>query len=278
MRKLTKIGLLMTVFTFLALGTFAGPKSKEKKIPYTVANRYFVNNSVKDGGFVYPKITNQEEFEKLFGMAAVMGKDGRPTPIDFSKQFVIAVIDPVTRNSIELTAKSLTKKENTLTFTYSRKEEKVSNPSASFRYLLIVIVDKKYEGNVVVQDTDQQENIPFTIAKRYFVNNSVEAGEKLYPKITSQEEFEKLFGMAAVMGEDGQPTIIDFSKQYVIAIINAESGGQVEYTVQNLVRKDGIITLNYSQVGSEGSGSYRYCFILVVDNSYTGEVKIVRKN
>lgn len=270
----------MIVFTVLTSGTFAAvTKTKTTKVPYTVANRYFVNNSVENGAFVYPKITSQQQFEKLFGMAAVMGKDGRPTPIDFSRQFVIAVIDPITTNSVELTAKSLTKANNILTFTYSRKEEKAASSLASFRYLLIVIVDKKHEGDVVVRDVDQQESIPFTIAKRYFVNNTVEAGEKLYPKITSREEFEQLFGMAAVMGEDGLPTPIDFSKQYVIALINPESGRKVEYTVQNLVRKDGVITLNYSKAeGADNpSASYRYCFILVVDKSYDGEVKLIQK-
>ena len=39
----------------------------------------------------YPKITTEEEFNKLFGMATIMGKDGKPTAIDFTKQFVLGV-------------------------------------------------------------------------------------------------------------------------------------------------------------------------------------------
>lgn len=281
MKNLKKIGLLMMIVaTFGSAALAETMKSKDKKIPYTVAKRYFVSNTVENGSFVFPKITTQEGFDKLFGMAAVMGKDGTPTPIDFSKQFVIAVIDPVTGNSVELTAKSLTKKDNTLTFTYSRKEQVVSNSSAAFRHLLLVVVDKKYEGNVLIRDADQRESIPFVLGKNYFVSNQVPQGEHVYPKITTSEEYEKLFGMATLMGEGGQPTGIDFSKQYVIAVIKPSSNYHTPVSVESLLRKDGTITLTYSKLGAEkeSTAAYRYYLIVIVDKSYEGEVKIVQKN
>lgn len=49
-------------------------------IPYVVMNNYFLKSNVV--GISYPLITKQEEFSGLFGMAAVMGKDGAPTSID----------------------------------------------------------------------------------------------------------------------------------------------------------------------------------------------------
>ncbi len=55
-------------------------------------------------------------------------------------------------------------------------------------------------GNITVNGVD----IPFTEVKNYFVNNTVT--EMPPTKITSEAVFLKNFGMAAVMGEGGQPT------------------------------------------------------------------------
>lgn len=62
-------------------------------IPYTVCEGYFVRNDADK--VPLGKITSQSEFDKLFGMAAVMGRS--ITPIDFSKQFVIAVSEKAYR-------------------------------------------------------------------------------------------------------------------------------------------------------------------------------------
>jgi hypothetical protein len=45
-----------------------------------------------------PVVTSQEAFDSLYHAAAVMGKDGAPTAIDFSKQFVIGVVLPLTND------------------------------------------------------------------------------------------------------------------------------------------------------------------------------------
>lgn len=55
-------------------------------------------------------------------------------------------------------------------------------------------------GNITVNGVD----IPFTEVKNYFVNNTVT--EMPPTKIMSEAVFLKNFGMAAVMGEGGQPT------------------------------------------------------------------------
>lgn len=44
-------------------------------VPYKVANGYFVRNDVKK--LPNGKISKQKDFEASFGMAAVMGNDGR---------------------------------------------------------------------------------------------------------------------------------------------------------------------------------------------------------
>ncbi|MDO5607141.1 MAG: hypothetical protein Q4G08_01675 [Capnocytophaga sp.] len=120
-----------------------------KDIPFVVAERYFVNNSVTD--IDSPKITTQEDFEKIFGMATVMGENGRPTQIDFSKQFVIALIKPETNRPTELTAVSLQMNtENELLFAY---KSKIGEPQEyTIRPCLVIVVDKKNDGMIVLRE------------------------------------------------------------------------------------------------------------------------------
>lgn len=60
------------------------------------------------------------------------------------------------------------------------------------------------------EDNVESTEIAFEVAKNYFFKNNQVIPE--YPKIVSEEEFNKLFGMATTMGEDGKPTAIDFTR------------------------------------------------------------------
>mgnify|MGYP006878108711 CR=1 FL=1 len=88
-----------------------------KEIHFIVADRYFVNNTVKS--IDNPKITTKKEFDNLFGMATAMGTNGLPTEIDFTKQYVIAVIQPETDIDTRLTPVSLQyNNKNEIVFSY----------------------------------------------------------------------------------------------------------------------------------------------------------------
>jgi len=121
----------------------------EEGIPYTVANNYFVNNTVT--GDVPAKITTQEDFDRYFGAAATMGEGGQPTAIDFSKQFVIVVAGELTEYPTTLTAKSLQQKNGQLVFTYT-KEVAAESAGYSMRPLLMIVVSRDYDGEVVVEE------------------------------------------------------------------------------------------------------------------------------
>ena len=79
-------------------------------MPFEVARNYFFKNGrsseshpslLEDGRVTdegkandqvipeYPKITTEEEFSKLFGMATTMGKDGKPTAIASTMKTVL---------------------------------------------------------------------------------------------------------------------------------------------------------------------------------------------
>lgn len=90
-----------------------------KKVPFTEMKNYFVNNTVE--GSFQGVIDNQADFDRLFGEAALMGTDGRPTTVDFSKEFVIAVVCEPTEIATKLEAYSLEKaSDGTLLFIYRK--------------------------------------------------------------------------------------------------------------------------------------------------------------
>ena len=118
-------------------------------MPYKVANGYFVRNDVKK--LPNGKISKQKDFEASFGMAAVMGNDGRPTEIDFNNQYVIAVSKPVTDRFTELEPVSLKGDgDGGLVFVYRTKAGQ--QLSYSMQPSLVVVVDKKYRGMVSIRE------------------------------------------------------------------------------------------------------------------------------
>lgn len=122
--------------------------NSSKSIHYAIAKNYFVNNTLDSLPPV--KITDEAVFNKCFGMATVMGKDGQPTAIDFSRQYVIAVTLPVTDTMTVLKPKHLVKaSDGRLTFTYVVKRGK--KMSYSIQPLLLVVVDKKHDGEVTLK-------------------------------------------------------------------------------------------------------------------------------
>lgn len=114
-------------------------------VPYKEAYNYFVNNTFK-GPLESPKITSKEAFDAVFGMATTMGEGGTPTSIDFSKEYVIAVVGEESDIATTLTPVKLTKTGDQLMFSY--KEVKGEKQSFSTRPALIVVVDKAHEGDV----------------------------------------------------------------------------------------------------------------------------------
>lgn len=133
--------ILLFLACLAALVSCKGPAS----VPFTELDHYFFKNGqdLPDN----PKIGSEIVFSELFGMAAVMGKDGQPTPVDWDKEFVIAVVNPVTDNATELIPGSLSVENNELVFTYN--EIVGDKQSWSRQPVLLIKVDRKYETETV---------------------------------------------------------------------------------------------------------------------------------
>ena len=138
---------LLTMTACTSHSTDANINSEETgEVDYEVAKNYFFKNDQQIPAS--PKITTEEEFNKLFGMATVMGKDGKPTSIDFTKQFVLAIVLPVTDMATEINPVKVEVKSDSLFYTYEVKTGE--KQTFSIQPVSIIILDKQYEDNEVV--------------------------------------------------------------------------------------------------------------------------------
>jgi len=124
-------------------------ETKIINISFTLAKNYFVKNTVEK--LDNPKIQTSEQFNEIFGMATKMGKDGKPTEIDFKKQYVIAVIFPLTDLSTNINPISLFKNsKNEMTLNY--KFVVGQKQSFTIRPYFAIIINKKENGKLTLKE------------------------------------------------------------------------------------------------------------------------------
>ena len=137
---------IMTM-TAIALASCATSKGTAKA-PYTEARNYFFRNDATVP--TSPLIDNRHDFDRLFGAAAFMGDNGRPTKIDFKKSFVIAVVLPETDVDTSIEIDDMTVDKSTLTLKYAVKTG--NKNSYTTRPMAVVVVDNKFKrANVVLK-------------------------------------------------------------------------------------------------------------------------------
>lgn len=121
--------------------------------------------------------------------------------------------------------------------------------------------------------------VPFVIANGYFVNNTQKNTKVEELKITSKQQLDQYFGMAATMGEKEQPTTIDFNKSYVLAVVGVESNKETTFDVKGLVQSDNGIELSYTiKEDSKAQSFTTHSFVmLVVDKQFDKEVKFKKE-
>lgn len=121
------------------------------------------------------------------------------------------------------------------------------------------------------------QQIPFRQAEGYFVLNTATNTTISNPKISTKEEFDRIFGAAATMGPKGMPTAIDFSKEYVIAAIEPETNRAVRMKPRLVQYRDDKVDLVYLvYLGETQTFTSRPALIVVVPNEYRGPVQLSR--
>jgi len=124
---------------------------ESKEVTFEVADNYFFNNDQQIP--VSPKITSEEEFNKLFGVATTMGEEGNPTVIDFTKKFVLAIVLPVTSVETEIVPVKIVQQGDSLFYTYEVKTGE--QQTHSIQPISIVMLDKELENKEVILINEQ---------------------------------------------------------------------------------------------------------------------------
>jgi len=126
---------------------------------------------------------------------------------------------------------------------------------------------------LVFAGCSKSNKVEYKEAAGYFVRNDV-AGGTIVEKITSQEQFDKYFGMATTMSQ--QPTAIDFSKEFVAAIILPQSNQANEIKIDSLVHNGSKLNLYYSVSGGNNQNyEPRPLSILIIDRKHEGDLGIM---
>ena len=127
-------------------GDFTFDIEVARRIPSVVGRNYYVLNSLHKGSFTQGVIEDREQFDAIFGPAAVMG--AKPTEIDFERQYVIAVVDNMSDDAVHLNLVSLLEVDGKVVMSYQR--ERSGKRSYSVRPYLIVIIDRQYFAPVEI--------------------------------------------------------------------------------------------------------------------------------
>ena len=133
------------ILLFIACIIAVSSCSSNSEVRFTELQHYFfkVGKKIPEN----PKIATEEAFTKLFGKAVLMGKDGQATPINWDKEFVIAVVNPVTDETTELVPESLRQENGELVFTY---HETIGEKQIwTMQPILLVKVSRKHETETV---------------------------------------------------------------------------------------------------------------------------------
>lgn len=105
-------------------------------IPYTTLENYFVRNDVDCSKQQRLIINSKADFEKYFGMAATMG--GRPTEVNWKKQFVVALIMPETKRATSVEPVNVKVQDDVLVFSYHvKKGDRISHSMVPFTAVAI---------------------------------------------------------------------------------------------------------------------------------------------
>lgn len=123
---------------------------EEISVPFKEAQNYFLLTNYKEAPLHTVKITNQKFFDTLFGAATIMGKYGKPTPIDFNSNYIIAIIDKTSNRAKELSVKSITQLKNELTIVMFSSE--ISKSTYVSRPIKLLIVPKTYQGALKLEE------------------------------------------------------------------------------------------------------------------------------
>jgi hypothetical protein len=111
---------------------------------------------------------------------------------------------------------------------------------------------------------DAAEDLPFETYSGYFVSNQFEPDAKQsFVVLTSQKEFDRVFGVAMVMRDRSHRLAPDaFSSQIVLSVIK-RGNAFWDYRVKNITVDQGVIHVNYSATSRDTPNTTYACPLIV---------------
>jgi hypothetical protein len=109
-----------------------------------------------------------------------------------------------------------------------------------------------------------EAKLPFDTYSGYFVSNKFEPNAaESFVVIADQEQFDKVFGVAAVMGDNSHRLPKDAFKSLMLVAAIKRGSAVVEFKVEGVAVKDGVVELRYT-ASSKRSDSASFACPLIV--------------
>ena len=155
-------------------------------------------------------------------------------------------------------------------------EEPVLNLLSEWKCSRMRTVLSVFAGLVCLLSCQPQSDLPYTRMQNYYVRNDAEL--PIEKKIDDRATFESLFGMATLMGTDGQPTPVDWDSEFVLAVANPATNYLTELGLESLRQENGELVFMFTEtVGEKQSYWSLPVLIIKVERKYdTGSVRFVR--
>lgn len=248
--------LTLSANSQIAINIHNEESPQEMDVPYSIAKGYFVKNTFTKDYINSPQIKTKKAFDAIFGMATIMGPDGKPTEINFKTHYVIAVTEKLSEYDTQINPLSLKKKGSKIIL--QCKIETGAKQTALMKPLLLLIVDKKYKGKVEVFSTNitaipSQPSSGLPLAKTQWIIESF--NEKNTPVttkdcyITISADLKSFKGYIGCNSSGGQIKIENNSILFLSVIITEKACAnpkQDELFTKNLKE-----TTNYKIIGGE---------------------------
>jgi hypothetical protein len=133
-----------------------------------------------------------------------------------------------------------------------------------------------FAGLVCMLSCQPPSELPYTRMANYYVRNDAEL--PVEGKIDDRSRFDSLFGMATLMGADGQPTPVDWDGEFVLAVVDPATNNQTALDPESLRQEGGELVFTYTET-TGGKQSYWTLPVLMikVDRKYdTGSARFIR--
>ena len=116
-------------------------------------------------------------------------------------------------------------------------------------------------------------SVPFEKLEHFF--STTEATSSFTRKIMDEATFDSMFGYGAVMGNQQAP--LDFTKEFVIAVVNPATDEETKLTPVSLVKENGSLVYTYSEnIGAKTSSTRKPCLLIRVDKQYDAPLQVVK--